>query len=64
MKGENVFILRERLVDRCSHSIVAGKKVAIFDFTWEPPILRTMLAEASKLIVIDHHKSALQMLAG
>ena len=42
---------------------VAGKKVAIFDFSFERPLLEKMHATAQSLLVLDHHVTARDKLA-
>jgi oligoribonuclease NrnB/cAMP/cGMP phosphodiesterase (DHH superfamily) len=38
---------------------VAGKNVAILDFSYDNSTIKKMISKAKSLIVIDHHKSAL-----
>ena len=43
---------------------VAGKKVAILDFSYKNKDLKKMIKLSDNLIVIDHHKSAMEDLKG
>lgn len=43
---------------------VAGKRVTIVDFSYSRPVLLEMAAKAAALEVVDHHKTALENLAG
>lgn len=43
---------------------VEGKDVVIVDFSYKRPILEKIRAEANTLIVLDHHKTAAEDLAG
>ena len=39
---------------------VTGKSVAIVDFSYKNDVIKKMIKEAKQLIVIDHHKSAME----
>lgn len=43
---------------------VSGREVYILDFSYKRPIMEEMLQKASKLICLDHHKTAQAELAG
>lgn len=43
---------------------VKGRDAVIVDFSYKAPILHEMAARASTLVILDHHKSAAEDLAG
>ncbi len=43
---------------------LAGKKIVIVDFSYPRPVLETLAKEAAGLLVLDHHVTAEQALAG
>src|SRR5688500_6169509 len=43
---------------------VAGRDVVIVDFSYKRPVLEAMAARARSVLVLDHHKSAAEDLAG
>lgn len=43
---------------------VAGKDVLIVDFSFKKPVMEQLAAEARRIIVLDHHKTAEAELAG
>lgn len=43
---------------------LAGKKIVIVDFSYPRPVLETMAKDAASLLVLDHHITAEQALAG
>lgn len=43
---------------------VEGREVFILDFSYKRPVMRAILAQARKVIVLDHHKTAEAELAG
>lgn len=43
---------------------VTGRHVIIVDFSFPEPVLRTMAEKAASVLVLDHHKTAQQNLAG
>ena len=43
---------------------IAGRAVYILDFSFGPELLRAIDTEAAKLVLLDHHKSALDKLGG
>lgn len=43
---------------------VAGRDVIMVDFSYKRPIVDAMAAKASTLVILDHHKSAAEDLAG
>jgi uncharacterized protein len=43
---------------------VAGRDVVLVDFSYKRPVLEAMAAAARSLLILDHHKSAAEDLAG
>lgn len=43
---------------------IDGKNILIADFSFKPDILRAMAARAASVVLLDHHKSAAEDLAG
>lgn len=43
---------------------VAGRDVLLVDFSYKQPVLRAMAESARSLLILDHHKTALEDLAG
>ncbi|MDB5929412.1 MAG: phosphoesterase [Polaromonas sp.] len=43
---------------------LAGRAVYILDFSFSPEIMRAIDAQAGKLVMLDHHKSAAEKLTG
>lgn len=43
---------------------VTGRDVVIVDFSYKAPVLHAMAAQANTLLILDHHKSASEDLAG
>ena len=43
---------------------VAGRDVIMVDFSYKRPVLGTMAAEARSILILDHHKTAAEDLAG
>lgn len=43
---------------------VTGRKVIIVDFSYKRPVLEEMAAQAQSILVLDHHKTAAEDLAG
>lgn len=43
---------------------VTGREVILVDFSYKRPIMERMIQDAAKVTIIDHHKSAIEDLAG
>lgn len=43
---------------------VTGRKVVIVDFSYKRPVLEEMATKAQSILILDHHKSAMEDLAG
>jgi hypothetical protein len=43
---------------------VAGRDVIIVDFSYKRPVLEAMAATAQSILILDHHRSAMEELAG
>src|SRR6266853_158033 len=37
---------------------ITGKNVLIADFSYKPDVLQTLVARASSIVILDHHKTA------
>ncbi len=64
--GQAEFLALDHGDIRCVDDLpaLAGRAVYVLDFSFAEPILRGIDARAAKLVMLDHHQSAAEQLAG